>query len=34
MIFVVFNQINKRKAKYVLTVCIPSYWILRSELNK
>ena len=34
MIFVAFNQINKHKAKYMLTVRIPSYWILRSELNK
>ena len=34
MIFVAFNQINKHKAKYMLTVRIPSYWILRSERNK
>ena len=34
MIFVAFNQINKHKAKYMLTVRITSNWILRSDLNK
>ena len=27
MIFVAFNQINKHKAKYIITVRILSYWI-------